>query len=83
MNSFKNPSGEIDVLSVELTPPIGELGEPVYFYETRDLLKLTSVLLSSCSTATLHPVFLLLWEGFEIQLEAICSLDFHKEFDRF
>ena len=57
MNSFKNPSGEIDVLSVELTPPIGELGEPVYFYETRDLLKLTSVLLSSCSTATLHPVF--------------------------
>jgi hypothetical protein len=56
MNSFKNPSGEIDVLSVELTPPIGELGEPVYFYETRDLLKLISVLLSSCSTATLHPV---------------------------
>jgi hypothetical protein len=50
MNSFKNPSGEIDVLSVELTPPIGELGEPVYFYETRDLLKLISVLLSSCST---------------------------------
>lgn len=43
MNSFKNPSGEIDVLSVELTPPIGELGEPVYFYETRDLLKLISV----------------------------------------